>query len=522
MLKKKQKTEDKKRNNIQSILSKYKIDIPKTTPQIMRAFFKDYHEPSGIMKLDDEHYSVVFEYQDISFAKANEEEQINIFLRWVDYLHSFNYENHIQVIHAAKPVKTEDYKQQYIYKSENLEGNKLKTAKEFNSFIESSLGDREKVLCETRQIAISIKAENFKEAQDIFMQYQLKTEEKFKELKSKIRRVNINERLEFLYDIFNYNLLKNSNITNIIEYAKENNLSVYDVIAPKEEVSFKEKNYIKIGINKYIRVMYVSKLSTSITPCFYNRLTTIQDGNVIVTLNITPKDSGKVQRMIDKKISGMKTERLEKVKRAIKNNYNYEVAKDEKLEDNIENAKELRDALYKKKQKLFANNILICIQAESLAELEEITKKVQSIGNEFLITIYNLDWQQLEGLQNTLPFAWNTIQFQRSLTSEATVANVPFNTKDLMQPNSIYYGINLISKNPVFIDRKKLLNGNGCYLATSGAGKSFMVKSDIEQVLLRYPEDEIIVIDPQRRIQGFNGCFWRTNNKDYNNRRYLH
>ena len=73
-----------------------------------------------------------------------------------------------------------------------------------------------------------------------------------------------------------------------------------------------------------------------------------------------------------------------------------------------------------------------------------------------------------------------------------------------MHPDSIFYGINLVSKNPVFCDRKKLLNGNGCVLATSGAGKSFSIKLLIEQVLLRYPEDEVCVIDPQRRVLSVN------------------
>ena len=73
--------------------------------------------------------------------------------------------------------------------------------------------------------------------------------------------------------------------------------------------------------------------------------------------------------------------------------------------------------------------------------------------------------------------------------------------KDLMHKSSVFYGLNLVSKNPVFCDRKKLLNGNGCVLATSGAGKSFSIKLIIEQVLLRYPKDEIIVIDPQGEYQ---------------------
>ena len=195
---------------------------------------------------------------------------------------------------------------------------------------------------------------------------------------------------------------------------------------------------------------------------------------------------------------------LEKIKKANKNNYSYEAVKDEKLEDSIRDAQALRDALQKKKQKLFTNNMLICIQANTLEELEKVTKTIKGIGNEHLISIYNLDWQQLEGVQNCIALGWNTLQIQRSLTSESTATNVPFNTKDLMHENSIFYGMNLVSKNPVFCDRKRLLNGNGCVLATSGAGKSFSIKLLIEQVLLRYPQDEVCVIDPQRRILFFN------------------
>lgn len=510
------KNEEKKKiflfimlSNIIKKLKTHKIAIPKTTSQIIHTFFKDFNENNSIIQLDNLHYSVCFEYQDISFAKSNYEEQENIFIKWIEFLHSFNYNDHIQVVCFGNPVKTDDYKQKFIYNKENLIGNEQRIANEFNTLIELAIGDKEEIMCEKRQIVITTKAENMKEAQDIFLQYQLRTEEKFKELKSKIRRVNIVERLSSIYNIFHNELAEENGIDNFIKYAIDNKLSLYDVLASKEDVSFREKNFIKIGENKYIRVMYVSKLPRSVTPRFYNRITTITNYNIITTLNITPTDPAKVIKMVNKKISGMKTERLEKIKKANKNNYSYEAVLDEKLEDAISDAQNLREALEKKKQKLFTNNFLICIQANSLEELNKATKVIKGIGNEYLISLYNLDWQQLEGVQNCLPLGWNNLQIQRSLTSESTATNVPFNTKDLMQEDSIFYGINLVSKNPVFCDRKKLLNGNGCVLATSGAGKSFSIKLLIEQVLLRYPNDEVCVIDPQGEyyplIKAFNG-----------------
>ena len=100
-------------DKIRKFFTKVKIAKPKTTSQIMRMFFKDYNEQNSIMQLDENHYSICVEYQDISFAKANYETQENIFLKWVEYLHSFNYNDHIQVICAGRPVKTDDYKKDY-------------------------------------------------------------------------------------------------------------------------------------------------------------------------------------------------------------------------------------------------------------------------------------------------------------------------------------------------------------------------------------------------------------------------
>ena len=67
-----------------------------------------------------------------------------------------------------------------------------------------------------------------------------------------------------------------------------------------------------------------------------------------------------------------------------------------------------------------------------------------------------------------------------------------------MNSEGTFMKLYIMRHGEVELNVKKLLNGNGCVLATSGAGKSFSIKLLIEQVLLRYPEDEVCVIDPQR------------------------
>lgn len=516
----------KKQNKSRSKEAIPKMYIPKTNPQVMSMFYKEYDEKSGIMKIDDTHYSVCYEYTDVSFAKANENTQTEIFLKWVDYLNSLNTNMHLQVVHCGIPLATDVYKEDFVYPiNDKMSENEKRLAEEFNEAIINNLGSKATTFCEKRLIVITIQADKFETAKDIFYNYQMDIEESFANFKSKIRKWSIEERLQFLYNTFNLVpfILKYPNGERIIDMAKKQGISVYDFIAPKEEISLREQDYILVNPitendtkknenndsavaeeetltktgQKYIKVMYVDKLPTSISPEFYVKLTSIEDADIIVTENITPHDPAKVIKKLEKKISGLKTERLEAIKRAAKAGYNYEYVRNEKLEEKLENQTGLRQALVKKKQKLFTKNTIIVITANDYDEMKLIESKVLSLAGEYLVGVKNLNWQQLEGLQNALPFGVNTLQFQRSLHSEACAESVPFNTKSLVHKNSLYYGTDMVSKSMLCCDRKKLMNGNGCVLATSGAGKSFFVKTNIEQIKLRYPEDEIFIIDPQ-------------------------
>lgn len=494
---------------------KNKMYIPKTTSQVMSMYFKEYDKKTGIMRIDENLYSVCYEYTDVSFAKANEEQQTAIMMKYIDYLNSLTTNMNIQVIHCGVPVATNTYKEDYIFSiTDNMTENEKKLALEFNDAIESNLGNKKTTFCETRLIVVTMYADNLESAKDLFYDYQMQIEELFSTFPSTIRRWSINERLQFLYDTFNImpfvlehpdkSILQVFEETNkeieetnegLPEEEQRSLLSLYDFLAPKN-IDPREDDFINIENKKFIKVMYVKKFPTTLSPAFYNRLTTME-ANLIVTENIIPTEPQKTIKKLDKKISGLQTEEYEKVKRSAKNGIPYEYARDEKLAEKLENQRGLRKALVKKKQKLFKKNILVCIIANDIDEMQRIEKQVRTLAGEFVIEMGNIKWQQFEALQSLLPFGNNTLQFRRSLHSEATAESVPFNSKSITHKKSLYYGIDLVSKKMLCCDRKLLMNGNGCILATSGSGKSFLIKTIAEQTYLRYPEDEIFILDPQ-------------------------
>ena len=75
---------------------------------------------------------------------------------------------------------------------------------------------------------------------------------------------------------------------------------------------------------------------------------------------------------------------------------------------------------------------------------------------------------------------------------------MPFKVQEITHKNGICFGQNAISKNLIMINRKKLLNGNSFILGVSGSGKSFAAKNEIVSIMLRDPNADIIIIDPER------------------------
>ena len=97
---------------------------------------------------------------------------------------------------------------------------------------------------------------------------------------------------------------------------------------------------------------------------------------------------------------------------------------------------------------------------------------------------------------SSLPLADCQIEIQRGLTTSSTAIFIPFTTQELYQSGkeSLYYGLNALSKNLIMV------NPNGLILGTPGSGKSFSAKREIANAFL-VTDDDIIVNDPEGEVR---------------------
>jgi len=177
------------------------------------------------------------------------------------------------------------------------------------------------------------------------------------------------------------------------------------------------------------------------------------------------------------------------------------------LEIKYKDTRSVLERLQKGDERLFNVSLYINCQADSLAELNLLTKKIESELNSLLIIPKQPTFRMLQGLKSCLPLVENTLGIRRNVTTPALSAFFPFTSSFFKSDDTgIWFGLN---KNniPIVRDIYKLSNANGMCLATSGAGKSYMAKLFISRYLLN--GTRVIVIDPQAEyrnlVEKFNG-----------------
>jgi type IV secretory pathway VirB4 component len=169
------------------------------------------------------------------------------------------------------------------------------------------------------------------------------------------------------------------------------------------------------------------------------------------------------------------------------------------ITDPLESAMELRDKIQRGQEKLFQMSVSINLRADSLEELNKITKMLENALAAHLFTIKIARYQQLEALQSILPRGEDELNQKRNLDSSSAALAFPFMSSELVQEDGILYGVNKSNNSLVILDRFSLHNANSIVFAQSGSGKSYATKVEILRQLMQ--GTKVIVIDPEREYK---------------------
>ncbi len=169
------------------------------------------------------------------------------------------------------------------------------------------------------------------------------------------------------------------------------------------------------------------------------------------------------------------------------------------ITDPLDSAMDLRDKIQRGQEKLFQMSVYICLRAESLDELNKITKMLENALAARMFNIKTARYQQLEAVQSVLPRSEDALSQKRNLDSSSAALAFPFMSSELVQEDGILYGVNKSNNSLVILDRFSLHNANSIVFAQSGSGKSYATKVEILRQLMQ--GTKVIVIDPEREYK---------------------
>jgi type IV secretory pathway VirB4 component len=265
-----------------------------------------------------------------------------------------------------------------------------------------------------------------------------------------------------------------------------------DYICP--DIFENERDYFRVG-DRYGRVLLLRDYASYIKDSMVAELTDI-NRNMMLSIDIVPVPTDEAVREVENRLLGVETNITNwQRKQNMNNNFSAVIPYDMELQR--KESKDFLNDLTTRDQRMMFAVVTIVHTADSKKQLDNDTETLLTTARKHLCQMAILRFQQLDGLKTALPFGTRKIDAFRTLTTESLAVFMPFRVQEVYDKNGIYYGQNVISKNMMIADRRKLLNGNSFILGVSGAGKSFAGKNEITNLMLASDAD-IIIIDPER------------------------
>lgn len=447
---------------------------------------------NGVCYLGDDLYSAAMKFTDVNYQTAREEDQMSIFDKYMSLLNSLGSESGIQLVVHNRLIDKEEFKDNIFMEHKHDQLDYLRD--EFNQMMEQKTYEGNNEIVTEKMIVYTTKNDNY---EDAIKEVRLQNDEfyeKFKDFGCECSFLDGQKRLEEIYSILN------PSKKFFFDYSQINKaFNTKDAIAP-EGFDFSPSDKFKIG-NRHARVLCLKNYSTELNDKFIDDLTRINH-NLVISFHMKAVPRGEDIAMIKNNIAQMELQKMDEQRKAMKQGYDPDMIPME-LKYSLEEATKLRDDIQKRNQRLFVCQFFVMINAESERSLQDVTKRVMTIAKKHTCELVALEYQQEDCLNACLPLGRTKVLAGRAgdgrtLTTPACAIMIPFTSEEIMNTkNCYYYGLNQITDNMILANRRSLDSPAGWILATPGSGKSFALKRERYQTILR-TDDHVIQIDPER------------------------
>ena len=488
-----------KKGSQKSTLTKAERERAKRLQRTMKASSQNtlnyrYLFPDGLMNITEDCYSRTYQLGDASYITATEQERVDIIETSADIYNSLDIENEYQLLILNRRVEN-NVLENIQYELQEDENDVYR--KEYNKMIRDRFSEKQNTFKVEKYITLTAQADDKCQAQRILDDTAASIEGQYSGMGISFRECDGLERLTIFRKILRHEAFLDFDYQDIAL----SGLTTKDFIAPNY-IKF-EKDHMVID-DSYARVVFVRQYPTFLNDKLIKNI--LDTGiELAIAVYAKPYETSEAIKKIKTIGSSARREMIKGQKQGFKAGISDDLAVGGLARETSKETEKWAAELEDNDQKMFSGVIAVFIWATSLEELNNFTERVQRSVRKNTVDLEKLYLYQEEALNTILPIGKAFIdvkkQFMRDMTTSNLATQVPFTNVDLQStsPKAIFYGQNQLSKNPIKLDRKRdLSTGSGCIFGISGSGKSIFAKvGEIIPILLRYTEDQIIIVDPE-------------------------
>ena len=469
---------------------KRKIKVNKKAQEIV-PITKSFGD--GLFKSDGS-YVKTYAFENINFKLLSKEQETGVLSKWFEFLNVLEPGATYKYVIMKQKLDVKNYKKERLLSYRGDEKDFFR--KEYNDMLENKVFETNQIR-EERYFQAIYDARKERDAIGFFSRSEPEFEKMFSKLNSEITKLSDREYLKILWEFLHP---ESDNFFDKLELPLKSR-HIKSFLSPYNYKVNHSESYIKLG-DKYLRSLYVppNAYAKYIKDTVIDELTSLEK-TLSISVDIMPIETVEAYKMVESLEFKSESNLTKYIQRQNKAG-NFNAQPPYSMRKKAEQIEEYNNDLNERDQRLMLGNITITHVADSLDELNDDTESLKTSARKQGCELVELTYEEENGLITSLPFGTNrfiggTGSKLRTFTTEAMAAFIPFTVQEVMQKNGIYYGQNLISKNPIFINRKERMNGNAVILGSSGSGKSFKKKEEMLDIILN-TDDNIIIIDPEK------------------------
>lgn len=446
--------------------------------------------PNGIFQVGDEKWSKSYYLVDVNYTTKTYDEQLAFFYEWCKAINAFDIAVKLTVFNENRNMREIREKILYQYKKDEYDW----LRESYNNIIEGKITEGRQGIRQEKFITITVRRNDYESARAYLSSLEASFINNFAALTSALIPMSADDRLRVLYNF--YHIGKEEEFQTSLEKEIAAVHSVKDVLADTVMDFDSDIGQFQMD-GKVCQMLYLdpSSYPTSLTDTFFKELTGLPMQS-IYSIDYEPIPQDVAIKTLEEKLMGVENKIVKQQQKRNRNgaftsDISYQVRREKKeLEDMLD---ELRD----NDQKMFWVGVTAGILGDDAEQLKSNLTAVTQVVEKSTCRMFPYYMRQREALATVLPVGGRYVDMMRALFTSSTGVFVPFNVVEMqMMDRPFYYGINQVSKEPIWANRKKLLNGNGFVFAVPGAGKSFTgCKMEAGSVFLN-TEDDIIFVDP--------------------------